>query len=241
MSNSPSHGLRFGWLSTELIIVVIGVIIALSIESWWSGIKDAEREQKHLEALHEEFSGNLQLVNENMATLNRIKGAAVNLLTIIVGEAERPDADSLVTMTWWAFSFPPYEPMTTAYDNAIATGDIALIRDQQLKADLANFTRLVERYRRGEWQLEQWNLVLQQFVVKEMVPLDWLPAEYRNRHGLPDPSERTNWDGLLQSREFEGVLANRVIACDDNLRNLGRIKPVAQRIVERLNFLLEQK
>jgi hypothetical protein len=231
---------RLRFLGAELVIVVLGVIIALGIESWWSGVQDSRRADSHMAALHDEFSANLDSLRGNVAREENIKGAAAQLLSIMVGDIPRPSPDSLVAITWEAFSFPPYEPLTTAYDNLISTGDIALIQDDQLKRDLALFMSEVEHYRQGEWQMDQWNRHIQPFVGTEMVPLDWLPADYRRSHGVPDPPVRTDWDRILTSREFEGLLANRVIAASDNIDNLFRVLPPTQRIVARLAQLLEE-
>jgi hypothetical protein len=236
----PSHqtGLKLRSLGAELIIVVVGVIIALGMDSWWSGVQDGRRAEDHLIALADEFSENLDSLRGNIEREEHIMGAAAQLLGIMVGEVPRPSADSLVEITWEAFSFPPYEPLTTAYDNLVSTGDIALLDDEQLKGDLALFMSEVEHYRRGEWQMDQWNRHIAPFVGTEMVPLDWLPAGYRRERGVPDPSTRTDWDAMLRSRAFEGLLANRVIAASDNIANLKRVLPPAGRIVSRLNKLL---
>ena len=218
----------------ELVIVVIGVIIALGVDSWWSDLQDATAERGHLVALSSEFSTNQETLESNIATLQRIKGSARELLLIAEGEESLPPPDSMVVLTWSAFSFPPYEPVVTAYQNLVNTGDIQLIQDDSLKQDLALFMSQIERYRRGEWQLEQWNRVIQQFVTAKMEPLDWLPALYRAQHGLPDPRVRTDWTILVRDQEFKGILVNRVIAAQDNIRNLQRVLPTTERVVARL-------
>ena len=43
------------------------------------------------------------------------------------------------------------------------------------------------------------------------------------------------------SREFEGILVNRVIAVQDNLNRLGNVLPIAERIVDRLDTLTAEK
>lgn len=230
---------RLRYLGAELIIVIVGVIIALAIEAWWSDRRDQARAGDHLVALHADFTANLDALNGNLASLHNIQGAVGQLLAVMVNEAARPSPDSLVSLTWMAFSFPPFEPLTTAYDNLISTGDIALLRDEQLKRDLASFKSAVEVYRRSEWQLDQWNRVIQQYVASGMSPLDWLPTAYRESRGLPDPLTRTDWDAVLGDREFEGILANRVLATDNNIIHLNRVLPAARRIVARLGALLE--
>ena len=229
------------WLRVfvEGVVIVGSILLAFGLQAWWEGLQDEGRAQDHLLALQGEFVANLDSLNGNITRLEEIKGAAAELLAIIVGEEGRPSADSLAGLTWNAFSFPPYEPFTVAYDNLIGSGDIALLRDGQLNADLALFMSQVEHYRRGELQMDQWKRVIQQFVTTEMSPLDWLSRDYRANNDLPEPARSTDWDDLLQSREFEGILVNRIIGASDNLMILNRVVPPAERIVTRLHTLLQ--
>ena len=241
-SNSMNNIRNIPWsrILGEGIIIVVSILLAFWIQAWWEDAKDAERERAHLEALQVEFKANLKSLESNIARLESIKSAAVSLIYIIEGKVDRPSVDSLSDITWEAFSFPPYEPRTTAYENLISTGDISLIRDESLKSDLAVFASTVETYRRGEIVLVQWNTVVQQFVAREFEPLDWLPEWFREDHGLPPPETRTDWDRLLVNREFGGILANRIIGCDDDLDNLNDVLPAAERIVAQLEALLAE-
>lgn len=57
--------LKFGWSTTrsaigELLVIVIGVLIALSLESWWADQQDRWRESDYLAALREEARANVE-------------------------------------------------------------------------------------------------------------------------------------------------------------------------------------
>lgn len=223
----------------ELVLIVIGVFIALAIDSWWDRTQERQAEIAHMESLQADFESNRSLLEATLRGLDDIKADVRVLLEIIEGQRSVPSGDSLTALTWSAFSFENYEPVTTAYDNLVTTNGIQLLRDGELGADLALFRRQVELYHRQDWQLDQWNRMNQPFVNRRMKGLDWLPPSYRAEHGLPEPQTRTDWATLLQDPEFEGVIVNRYIAANDATRNLQGLQPTVDRIVTRLEALLE--
>jgi len=225
-------------LPVEVAAIVASILLAFAIDAWWEEAKDGRRERAHLLSLHKEFSENLELLHEITLKNEVTKDAANVLLGVVTERRERPPAAELVGATWTAFSVARFEPLTTSYQNLISTGDIALIRDEQLKFDIALFITASELYRHQESTLEQWQGPIQQFIGREMVPLDWVPEDSRAVYGLPAAAGATDWDNVLESREFEGILVNRVIAVQDNLGRLADILSTAERIVLRLEVLI---
>ncbi len=222
----------------ESTAIVASILLAFAIDAWWEEAQDIKRAHSHLVALHEEFSANLELLHEIVSRNKEMQAAANFLLEIITERRERPSNEELVASTWLAFDAARFEPLATAYQNLISTGDIALIRDEQLKFDIASFMTATELYRRQDATFEQWNRIIQPFINTEMVPLDWAPKKFRAENGMPDPVDGTDWDRVLKSRQFEGILVNRVIASQDNVGRLNGILPAAERIVHRLDALI---
>ncbi len=219
----------------EIVLIVVGILLALQISEWNQDWKDKETETDHLRALRGEFEANLQELERIMGLLKTRKGDAEKLLTIMVGDEEMPSHERVTEMVWEAFSFEMYSPMTSTYDNLISTGEIALLRDEGLKTDLGLFKSKLDQYRVQEWQMDQWKHVIQPFVGREMAPLDFAPQHWRKLGGLPDPITFNDWDSLLKYREFEAILLNRVMASSDNLLFLNKVLPPTQRIVDRLS------
>ena len=231
---------KISWkrLSIEAAAIVGSILLAFAIDAWWERAQESKREFAHLRLLHREFSSNIELLHETVSKNKRTQDAANRILAVIAEQREKPAADELVTDTWIAFAVDRFEPLTTAYENLISTGDIALIRDEQLKFDIASFMTASELYRRQESTLEQWQGPIQQFIGKEMAPLDWVIEDYRAATGLPDAGESTDWNKVLNSREFEGILVNRVIAVQDNMDRLNNVIPTTEAIVRRLDELI---
>jgi hypothetical protein len=152
---SNTQNISWKRLSVEIAAIVVSILLAFAIDAWWEEAKDGRRERAHLLSLRTEFSKNLELLHQIASKNEVIKGAANFLLGVATEQRERPPSAELVAATWTAFAVDRFEPLTTVYQNLISTGDIALIRDEQLKFDIALFITATELYRQQESTLEQ--------------------------------------------------------------------------------------
>lgn len=151
---------------SEFAVIVVGVLAALSVESWRENQIDRGLERRYLEQIIRDSQENLRLIGEAIALEQRHLDVAVTLL----GAAERdlpPSADSVGVWlerrdgSWW-YSDPRLRDGTIT---ALAqTGDFALIRDprvrsrilgyvSQLQADLEEFRRGVQVHEEARTRL----------------------------------------------------------------------------------------
>lgn len=220
----------------ELAIVVVGVIIALGVGSWWDQKQERRLEAEHLVELRIESARNLEELRSTLARMDTLKANTLILIEVVEGARPAPPVDSLVELTWLSFSFATYNPLSTAYDNLLSSGGIQLIRDEGLKRDLALFNAHVEGLQRQDWVLDQWNRIIQPWVISNF-QLDWLAPSYREEHGVLDPLVQTDWGAVLQDQEFKGIVINRLIAITDYMAGLYDLLPAAEAVVDRLEGL----
>jgi len=217
----------------ELIIVIVGVLIALSVDSWWEGRANRLEEAEHLVALRAEAEQNLAQLYVKIAGVERFTESTRTLIRILEGHQKAPSPDALVELTWSSFSFQEYVPQFTAYDNLLSTGSVRLLSDEKLKIELARFKATAEGLNQLDWQQDQWNEIIQPWVI-ENLQLDWLPESYRREHQVPDPRVLTDWEVVLNDPEFKGIVVSRLIAFADFKLGLNRILPAAEALAASL-------
>ena len=121
----------------EIILVVIGILIALQINNWNETQKMNNWEHRFLTDLKRELKTNLdQLEGINNSHLLVGKScddlkSALQTATII----DKPKIDSLYRITLYQTTF---FPTTGVYDSGVAAGKIENIRNDQLKYDIMN-------------------------------------------------------------------------------------------------------
>ena len=152
---------------SEFIVIVVGVLAALSVDSWRENQNDRGLERRYLEQIVEDSQENLRLLREATAIEQRHLDVAESLWRAAQRDV-LPTADSVGAWlgrrdeSWW-FSDPRLRDGTIT---AVAqTGDFALIRDarvrsgilgyvSQLQADLEEFRRGVQIHKEALSRLD---------------------------------------------------------------------------------------
>src|SRR6056297_3604459 len=103
----------------EIILVVIGILIALSINNWNEGIKIKAKEREILLHMKRNLESNLQQDYPKKVLENSLKSTQIILAHI---EQGKPYNDSLDFHFGWIPATTRHMPNTTAYENLKTIG-----------------------------------------------------------------------------------------------------------------------
>ncbi|MCA0133794.1 DUF6090 family protein [Winogradskyella alexanderae] len=124
----------------EILLVVMGILIALQINNWNEERKDRKREQVILKNLQIDFKTNINNVNEAYDSFMQAYDASASLLEIIRSNAEIDNTeiehliDEIINKTM------SLDIITGSIDEMLNTGSINLIRDTDLRKQLSNWS-----------------------------------------------------------------------------------------------------
>jgi len=131
----------------EIILVVIGILIALQINNWNQSKKLKVEEVQSLESLHSEFQENLQKF-DNIHALQLIKNDAITqILFSDISNYSLSSIDSLYIKANFNWT---YNPSFGIYNSLINSGKIQLITNDTLKNRVSQFKELVNDYLEDE-------------------------------------------------------------------------------------------
>ena len=134
----------------EIILVVIGILIALQINNWNQWRQEREMEQTVLEQLKKDYVSNLAQLEQKMEIRNTLINAAISIL-------EQVSRDSLIGDLTVLLIDPTFDPIE---NDLSSTGDLRLITNKELKHLLSTWTADIVAVREIE---QDWsNIVYQQ-------------------------------------------------------------------------------
>ena len=122
----------------EIILVVIGILIALQINNWNELKKNSNKEFYLLQQLQKEFEKDSSLI-QTQAWLTNLKVEDGRKIKLYLEDKNNLRADSLVSLLFYNSKALLFQSNTPTYDEIISSGNLSLIKSEKLKAIISNY------------------------------------------------------------------------------------------------------
>lgn len=144
-------GKYFKYAIGEIILVVVGILIALSINNWNEQRKTNNREQFLLSALEQEFIHN-QKELQTVLHINRNNIERAGEFASILSPKETNLSDSEIAKYWDnAFRREAiFRPSLGVLNEAINSGNLSIIKNTELRNILSSFSAELQQLRKQE-------------------------------------------------------------------------------------------
>ena len=196
----------------EIILVVIGILIALQINNWNENSKQRHIEQGYLIALKEEFKHNL-LELESVMNINKYNADNALKLSNLMG----PDSPEITEKEFATLAMNmtnlevQYRPNKAVLDEIISSGKLAIFRNNKLKFALSSSNGILHKVK---FQEEEHSVVRMQVIAimnakgnaKKMI----LDAG-GDTFGVRESKFKLGNLQLLQSQKFENALIDFIL------------------------------
>lgn len=201
----------------EIFLVVIGILIALSINNWNENRKDRKQEQELLIQLESEFESNLRQLDEKIGLRERMISNSLQLIKCIDYPSTCNGEDILRNISISIIA-PTFDPII---NDIISSGRIQLIKDIELKQKLSLWTseiiqvteeeQMWTHYRSTEYVpflLEQGleRNVNNEFWSKNTSELFQLDNQSANDFRIGKSKKEIDYDKLMNDIKFEGLV-----------------------------------
>ncbi|MDT0558332.1 DUF6090 family protein [Ichthyenterobacterium sp. W332] len=205
----------------EIILVVIGILIALQINNWNESRKDTIKEQQILSQLKEEYAANLLQLEQKIAHRKKIITAATRVLQFI-DEPITIKGDNLSSQLNVMIGNPTFKPIE---NNLVNSGDILLIKNKKLNQLLTTWPSNVMHIKEIEniWNKGMWESVIPLFnsfgLLRESFYKWWndeqnikwvMEGTFINPFQKPKLSNAFNTIEILENKELEGIASMAV-------------------------------
>ena len=141
----------FKYAIGEIILVVIGILIALSINNWNTEREKVLEETVILQAIKEEFQENLKSLQISIERAARRKGYCLEILRFTTQENPTITKAKSDTLIFGGLTSHVTVELSDAYrQDLFSTGKIHYIQNKQLKKLLIKWEKYIEEIREDE-------------------------------------------------------------------------------------------
>lgn len=134
----------------EILLVVLGILIALHINSWDQMNKNREREAFILKELHSEFLKNKEQFNRCMEAHKEAYEGCQEIVEQFPINIQRVNLDSLKRNLQKIFRAFTFNPSNGTINSLINTSSFELISNQELRQLLISWEDVVDDYKEEE-------------------------------------------------------------------------------------------
>jgi hypothetical protein len=209
----------------ETLVVIIGILVAFTLNNWNESRKAKNVGQSHLLELKAELLYDLERWEEHLIQFNQVDEAGLYVYDFLSGSSTRIDTAALNEAYWRAGHLAVFGITDVAYTNLIGSGAIENISDDELKRKLAflhNDQRWDKRFHDGSMQqiFNEYN----KFIHKHAEPLlirNYFEKEFKGElEGIKERSraitnDGVRWEEIKIDEEYlillDRVMSNRVI------------------------------
>ncbi|WP_127141227.1 DUF6090 family protein [Flagellimonas marinaquae] len=190
----------------EIILVVIGILIALAIDNANEQSIKREKEQIYLIGLRDEFETSQTKLKELITFNKQSYEDSKKIMVYMVDQENLPDEQELANLLYNALAFDiSFNPNNSLLMEMINSGSLKDIGNPRLRILLTNWISNIEDIAKQEMMLaNERDKILDMFrseenSIKTLYDLTGVSSELE----IPLSSDRTSNRNLLKSKEFE--------------------------------------
>ena len=147
---TPVRRVNWHQATAEVALILIGVLVALAVDSWWVEQQASKEGRTYLEALLEDFQENRQSLLEEVEVQKNIIDIGDEILRLLSAGLGEENADDFYERFRGLYYFRRWAPITGTYDDLVGSGKLLLITNLSLRNELSAFQRILASIREFE-------------------------------------------------------------------------------------------
>ena len=215
----------------EILLVVIGILIALQVNSWHQHLLD-QREAENIKAnLHEEFTENRALLTTSRNQFKKSIASGLVLINLVGASRSELEKHNLDSLFYFTFESASYLPSDNSLQDILQSGRLDLISDKALRENLLFWSASMKRLKNTDDISLGW-------VTNHMIPY-LLPNmslremdRYGDNPGGGKSRLHTDYYPLFQKLDFENMLDEFLYLQKSEIDLLNGIEKIQEKIIE---------
>ncbi len=217
----------------EIALVVIGILIALSINNWNEWSKDRNIEQEYLVGLKKEFEYNLQDLEDNISRNENIMDNTRKFLQDVGPSTQVSDIETIREHVGNIMAKAiGIDPSPGVLEDLISSGNLNILRNKELRSALSGWKSMLRKVERQETRVLEYREGVAHIFMKS--------GPFRDivNNALQIGKSRFKLSGqkVLQNHELENQLAIFIITSNTLQNNFYlETKKVLNQILDLIN------
>lgn len=218
----------------EIILVVIGILIALQINNWNISKSNQIESNAFAARLKAEVKSNIAFTQEEINKKESQRSSSLAILKMIDEDITKLSSKTLDSLIIITMANGNMEFKNGTLNEGLNTGKVALIKSDSLKTLLYGLPSLVEEVRTGEkYMNEDLNQYFYPFIY-EHISFRQMDYEHSEQGELIGPSKFSNHNNLsvLNILKFESLIDNIFYNSNVQIDNYYRLKNELENLYE---------
>ena len=128
----------------EIVLVVLGILIALSINSWNEQRIENKQEVELLRGLKEEFQYNAEQLDASINTNKKVAQACIDVTRMIRTDSVTAAPEKHFELVMRMLDFNSFDARTGVSGEIVTSGKLTILKNDALRAQLVNWLTLLE-------------------------------------------------------------------------------------------------
>ena len=202
----------------EIVLVVIGILIALQINNWNNNKTNTIESNKFNQRLLEEIDGNIDLANDKIEIMGSMISSSKGILDLFNKQPNDIDLKLMDSLIFVVISGVQVEFRTGTLNEGLNTGKVALINADLLKTKLYGLPSNIQYVR-------EFDKIYSNLVAKDVQPFLYKNFNYRkmdnalSSYGIGPTKFQFNHNKLLlDNEEFENLIDNYFYSSNSQMK-----------------------
>lgn len=217
----------------EIILVVIGILIALKINNWNNELENKKKAQNIVENLNLEFKHNKATLQESINLHRTILKTTKDVMNLIGQPKEVLNKFNLDSLIAISLDYREYVPSQVVYTDLISSGRLNII-SSDLRLSLFEWSIALDGKKEGYNTVDEISQTL-------VLPYLTKNASLKNidRYSIVDWKEKsklsTNYYEMFQDLEFENNMENQVWDITNYILALEKLEKTTEKVIQKTN------
>jgi hypothetical protein len=151
IAKSSAQKINWPQAVAEVTLIITGILVALAVNSWWEDRLERQVEISYLEALNSDFQSNRESLKTAIEQQENVINEGDEVLKLIKAGLNEESSEEFFSKTGnKLYFFPSWTPVTGTYDDLVNSGRLLYIQNSQLRIEMSEFHRSLERVRQME-------------------------------------------------------------------------------------------